>query len=433
MSSVLSALSPPVSTPAAAAALSASSSNRKNVWSELDFGRAAEHTQFLPVSTGPYQVTAGDLNGDGHPDLVVTCRGELLLSTLKHPANDKITVYLNHQPGGEWERRDFPVGFGPYAAAIGDLDGDGLPDVAVANFQSNDGRDLAILWGSKNRSELFEPTQYIKMEGDFPPNFPYTADGTPIYASPGLTGVAFTDVDGDGRLDIIVVAFQANCFIVLLNQGNRKFKQVRYPMQPSPYNVVLAGPRDIALADFDGDGITDLAFTLYESNIVHVWRNDGKGHFTFWRQSQSYGWIPYHLKAADLDGDGRPDIVVGNRSFSDNVVVLRNGPDAFTDAGSFTPGTPHYREQTVDQIRDVFLTDLDHDGKLDLIAACHLSNKVVFWKGTGNLAYNKAFIDRQIVEFPGKGPRCIARLPNALAIVFYDSSEVGIMPLPTTS
>jgi hypothetical protein len=192
----------------------------------------------------------------------------------------------------------------------------------------------------------------------------------------------------------------------------------------------LAGPRDIAVADFDGDGEMDLAFSMYESNLIEVWKGDGKGNFSPWRRSQAMGRIPYHLKAADLDGDGRPDIVVGNRSVSDNVVLLKNGLDRFTNAGSFRLDTPKIGETTADEIRDVFLADLDHDKKLDLIAAARASGKVVFWKGTGDLSYNEAFVDRKTLLFPEKGPRGIAVIPGAVAVIFYNSSEVGLIPLP---
>jgi hypothetical protein len=294
-------------------------------WAAWNVETAAQRTLFLPTCTGPYQVSSADLNGDGYPDLIIPCRGELLSPKLKRPANDQLTVYLNPGKGKAWERRDFPVGFGPYHSAIGDLDGDGIPDIAVPNYQANDGRDLAILYGSKDRAKLFEPTAYVTIEGGpFTNDYPLHDDGEPVYTTPGLTSTAIVDVNGDGR----------------------------------------------------------------------------------------------------------PDIVVGNRSVSDNVVLLRNGVARFTNAGSFRPDTARRGETTADEIRDVFLTDIDGDRKPDLVAAARVSNKVIFWRGTGDLAYNKAFVDKRTAEFPGKGPRGIARLPDAIAVIFYNSSEVGIIPLP---
>lgn len=397
-------------------------------WSRWDAGRAARKATILPVCTGPYQISSGDVNGDGLPDLIIPCRGELLSPRLSKPANDKLTIYLNPGEKGPWLRRDFPVGFGPYHSAIDDLDGDGLPDVVVPNYQSNDGRDIAILYGASDREKIFEPTRYITLaDKDLVNEYGLDSKGEPRYSTPGLTSAIIADVNGDGKNDIITVSYQSNVFYVLLNEGDRQFRPVRYPQQAAPYDQMLGGPRDIAAADYDGDGIMDLAFSMYESNLIEIWRGDGKGGFTPWRRSPSFGRIPYHLKAGDLDGDGREDIVVGNRSTSDNVVVLRNGRDRFIYEGSFSPGTSRSGETTADEIRDVYLADLDGDKVPDLIAAARKSGKVIFWRGTGKTGFNKAFTDRQAAEFPGKGPRGIAILPDAVAVIFYDSNEVAIL------
>jgi hypothetical protein len=403
-------------------------------WFRWDVAAAAQHALILPVCTGPYQISSGDVNGDGLPDLIIPCRGELLSPKLARPANDQLTVYLNPGATGAWVRRDFPVGFGPYHSAIGDLDGDGRPDLVVPDYQSNDGRDLAILYGAKDREALFEPTRFIGFpDTDLVNEYGLDPQGEPRYPTPGLTSAVIADVNGDGRPDIVAVSYQSNVFYVLLNEGGRKFRTLRYPQQPAPYDQMMGGPRDIAVGDFDGDGTPDLAFSMYESNLVEVWKGDGSGGFAPWRRASSFGRIPYHLKAGDLDGDGRPDIVVGNRSTSDNVVVLRNDPTRFTYDGSFSPQTAKRGEVTADEIRDVVLGDIDGDGILDLAAAARESGKLVFWRGTGRRGFNAAFADRRTMEFPGKGPRGIALLPGAAAVIFYNSSEVGIVSLPGSS
>ncbi|WP_052507780.1 FG-GAP repeat domain-containing protein [Sphingomonas hengshuiensis] len=400
-------------------------------WSQWNVAGAAQDAVVLPVCTGPYQVSSGDLNGDGLPDLIVPCRGELLSPKLARPANDQLTVYLNPGKKGAWRRRDFTVGFGPYHSATGDLDGDGLPDIVVPNYQSNDDRDLVILYGAKDRERLFEPTTYLGFDTrDLVNEYGLDAEGQPRYSTPGLTSAIIADVNSDGRPDIVAASYQSNVFYVLLNEGGRRFRTIRYPQQAAPYDQMLGGPRDIAPADFDGDGVLDLAFSMYESNLVEVWRGDGKGGFAPWRRAPSFGRIPYHLKAGDLDGDGRADIVVGNRSTSDNVVVLRNRSDRFVYDGSFGPQTARRGETTADEIRDVVLADLDGDGILDLIAAARESGKLVFWRGTGRTGFNQAFADRRVAEFPGKGPRGIAVLPGAVAVIFYNSSEIAILKGP---
>lgn len=373
---------------------------------------------FYHTGPGPYFAAAGDLNGDGKPDLVVPCRGDLLSPELKRPANDTISVFLANATAFD-EARTFHVGFGPYTAAIADIDGDGLPDVAVANYQSNDGRDLAILYGSRDREKVLEPARFLRVAGGgFDNEKSINAAGKTIYAVPGVTSVAFGDFNGDGRKDMAAVAWTSDFLVVFLNQGQRNFRQRRYPLLP--------GPRDVVVADFDGDRIEDLAITLYSSNMVDVWRGDGKGAFSEWRRFHSAGSVPYHLKAGDLDGDGRLDLVVGNRGVQDNVAVFRNTPERFALIGSYSPATPQKGETTADEIRDVHLRDLNGDGKLDLIAACHVSHKVVIWMGTGDAHFGKGFRNPRTIVFAGKGPRAIATFDSRIAVALFDANELVV-------
>jgi hypothetical protein len=366
---------------------------------------------FLPVSEGPYFLTAGDLNGDGVDDALAVCRGELRMPGDARPGNDRITVYFS-QPGGVRRRQDFRVGFGPYTAAIADLDGDGHQDAAIVNFQDAR-RHLSILWGPQLDAV------HLQVEGAFDYDKNRNDRGEAIYPAPGLTSLVVRDFDGDNKPDLAAVAWSSDFFVIFRNQGNRRFRQTRYPLPP--------GPRDVAAADFNRDGRLDLAFTIYSSNLVDVWLGDRKGGFRLDQRFHAQGHIPYHLKAGDLDGDGWPDLVVGNRGPSDNVAVFQNRGGRFRFAGSFRPGTAKKGETTADEIRDVLLTDADGDGKLDLAAACHLSHKVVLWRGTGNLAFGAAFNDRRVLEFPGKGPRALHPLDGGIGVAFFGSNEFGVL------
>lgn len=371
----------------------------------------------LATGPGPYHLASGDLNGDGFADIVAPCRGELLLPTSKRPANDTVTVYLT-RGSAEWvERKELAVGFGPYTAAIADLDGDGRNDLVVVNFQSTDQRDLSIFWGPLTRAE------HLRIEGGpFAYDKSRTKTGEPVYPAPGLTSVAVVDANRDGRKDLAAVAWSSDFFVLLENLGQRRFRQRIFPVNP--------GPRDVAAADFDGDGVIDLAFTIYSSNLIEVWRGDGKGGFSRQHVFHSQGHVPYHLKAADLDRDGRIDLVVGNRGPSDNAAVFRNTGSGFLFSGSYSPVTQHKGEMTADEIRDVLVHDFDGDKIPDILAACHVSHKVVLWKGTGDTRFGRGFAAPREWTYPGKGPRALIPAPNGLAVALFDSNELRVIPYP---
>jgi FG-GAP-like repeat len=379
--------------------------------------------RFLQTSTEPYFVASGDLNGDGYPDLVVPCRGELISPLASTPANDRATIYLTNKSPDLASRRDMKVGFGPYTAAVGDLDGDGRADIVVANFQSNDGRDLSVMYGSADRTKAVDSAISMKVEGsDLKYRNILNNEGNAVYAFPGLTSVAIADLNHDGRLDMAAVAWSSDRIIIFLNEGNRRFRQLSYATPP--------GPRDLAVGDFDGDGKLDLAITLYSTNMVQVWNGDGTGAFKPSQLFFSQGSTPYHLKAADVDLDGKLDLVVGNRGPSDNVAVFHNEREGFRYIGSYHPGTPKKGETTADEIRDVLVTDWDRDGIPDLVAACHISSKLIFWKGTGKTGFNQTFVDRKVLSLPGKGPRSVIPFRDRLAVAFFDSNELGLISSP---
>jgi hypothetical protein len=366
------------------------------------------------TAPGPYHLASGDLNRDGFPDLIVVCRGELLSPKEKRPANDTITVYFTAGSAEPVNRQDFGVGFGPYTAVVQDLDGDGFLDVAVVNFQANDGRHLSILWGQA-QAPFLAPETPVSIAGEHVYDKQRNGAGDPIYPTPGLTSIAVLDTNRDRRPDLAVVAWSSDFFAILRNEGQRRFSQQLYPLPP--------GPRNVAVADFNRDGIADLGITIYSSNLVEVWLGDKAGRFRREQQFHSQGHIPYHLKAGDVDGDGYPDLVVGNRGPSDNVVLFRNEKGRLRFAGSFSTDTRLPGESTADELRDVLLHDVDGDGHLDLLAAGHVSHKVILWRGTGKTGFGQAFGPPQSQIFPGKGPRTLLAVGGRIAVGLFDANE----------
>jgi len=197
------------------------------------------------TSVRTYGLAFADLNGDGSPDLVAT---NLTLSPVMY-GRGQIAVLINQGGGKLADQVAYPAGNGTNALAVGDLDGDGHLDVAVAN-------DLDGTIGVFHNAG----------DGTFGAQVPYDIGPTSSFVNEpgGMAGVVAADFDGDGRLDLATArTFEGDSTIeVLLNAGDGTFRAA-VPSAGSPDS-----PEAIAAADFDGDGRADLAITGQKSITI---------------------------------------------------------------------------------------------------------------------------------------------------------------------
>jgi hypothetical protein len=311
-------------------------------------------------------VATADFNGDGHPDLAVANWGNGQVTT-----ESTVSILLNNGDGTFQAKQDYPVGSRlypePMGIAVGDFNGDGIPDLATADYGSG---EVSILLG--NGDGTFQPARNIPVGG-------------------GLTAIAVADFNGDGRADIAVTSLYNHNVSILLGNGDGTFQ----PPQPVP---VADNPKYLTVGEFDGDGVLDLAvlsFDPYPNGTVTLLLGNGDGTFRQGAHFQA-GGIVRSITSSDLTGDGRQDLVVGNMLTSttgDLVIFFGNGDGTFQAPRTLDLGAIPAA---------VVATDLNGDAIPDLAVATD-SNNVAVLAGHGDGTFGAAHYFGV-----GSGPRSIA-------------------------
>ena len=287
------------------------------------------------VGNQPYSVVSGDLNGDGYPDLVTA-------NTNVNGTPGTVSVLLNNKNGTFASAATYTVGNQPYQVAIGDVNGDGSPDLAVTNYGAN---TVTILFGSKSGTFTVQPTTlatcaspYGVAIGDFEHNgypsvavtcfsaaelevFPNNGNGT--FGAPFITAtnaspasLVVGDFNRDGKLDIVVGNSIANNISFFAGNGNNTF--AGNMTSPS-----LNFPDSIVAGDFNGDGILDIAGVAPNFNSVEITLGVGDGTFGTFQQRGAGQFTaktqPWALAAGDFNNDGQLDIVTANTFHQVNI------------------------------------------------------------------------------------------------------------------
>ena len=300
----------------------------------------------ITVGSGPHAVVTRDFNGDGKLDLAVA-----------NTANsNNVMILLGNGSGGFTQAlgSPVPVGNNPYGIAAGDVNGDGRTDLAVANFGAD---SVTILLGNG--------------AGGF-----NQAAGSPVSTGDGPFSIAAGDLNGDGRLDLVVPNFLSSNVSILLGNGFGGFS-------PAAGSPIAAGarPSSAAVGDLDLDGKADLAVANDSSGDVSILLGNGDGTFSQAAGSPiAVGTFPQSIVAADLNRDGRLDLAVANQAASSNSVsiLLGNGAGGFAQPS----GSPFFAGTNPDSIA---VGDLNGDDILDLaVADAGVPNAVTVLLGNGS-------------------------------------------------
>jgi hypothetical protein len=307
---------------------------------------------FYAVGMEPQLVVTADFNNDGKLDL----------ATADFTSLD-VSILLGKGDGTFRSAKQFPTTLGPSALAVGDFNGDGNLDLAVTEYGTGSSA-LAIFLG--------------KGDGTFTPGPVYT---TAISLPYGLT---VADLNGDGHLDLGVANNGSNTVAVMLGNGDGTFRK------PYSYHAPLA--ERVLAVDLNRDGHPDLAVLAYcgpnpnscNSGSVEVLINKGHGTFKKPLYFTVKGVGPDGIAAADLNHDGKMDLVVANNNIqqaSTVSVLLGKGDGRFKPTVNYAVGGGP---------AGIAIADFNGDGKPDVAVANTGTATVSVLYGRGNGTFKSA-------------------------------------------
>ena len=187
------------------------------------------------------------------------------------------------------------------------------------------------------------------------------------------------DFNGDGRVDLAVANSGSGTISILTGNGDGTFQ---------PWSTFSAGagavPSSLAAADFDGDNRLDLAVALYPQSALIVFRNIGGGNFLRFTNTplpvagSGGADYPYAVQSADINGDGRPDLITSNNSSTS--VWLGNGDGTFQNGTNIAGNFYNY---------DFAIADFNNDGKADLVITRSLAGGPALLLGNGDGTFSQ--------------------------------------------
>lgn len=328
-------------------------------------------------------VSIGDLDGDGDLDLV--------LAKGRHwPLRNR--VLLNDGKGGFTKAYDLSeTADRTYSAVLADVDGDGDLDAIVSNDRpdrklvyKNDGKGQfkeAGTWGAPEW--ITRNAAAADLNGDGRPDAiaanrqsksgfclssrsgTYRDEDCSLIETTSATSIVPADIDRDGNIDLVIPHRDGGQSAVFLGDGKGRFPR------KSLLGNEASNARAAAAGDLNGDGWPDVVVGD-EKLGAFVYMNDGKGGFGNRVQLGSPGLAPYSIAIGDMNNDGRQDVVIGYVGAPGSVFFNSGNGRVFSEVRFGNDRGAVY---------GIALGDLDGDGFLDIAAARSGAQNAVYFSG----------------------------------------------------
>jgi hypothetical protein len=313
--------------------------------------------QVIRVGKAPYPIAIADVNHDGKLDIIVGNMDDGTVSVLLGDGRGQFA-----QAHGS----PFPCGANPNDIAVADMNGDGNPDLVIANTQTP---YLTILLGNG--------------KGGFKPS-PHSPFATQSYPHPH--GVAVGNFMGDGKLAVVTDSWGHHQILLIPSDGKGDL------MLPGKFfSADLHTDSGVAAADFNKDGNLDIVTVDQDAGVVGLLLGDGKGGFRKAPRSPfPAGDAPWMFAVGDVNGDGNPDVAVipyepqmRDPGRVGLTVLLGDG------RGGMAPmrGSPFSLAGCRGPSR-VAIGDIRGNGLRDMVVSCAQSDKLFFFMGTKNGTFN---------------------------------------------
>jgi len=281
------------------------------------------------------QVIAADINGDGTVEFVVSYETSSFFTVLNTKSTSKPQNFIT----------DAVYKGGTNKMHICDINGDGKPDVAITRYGFNTG----VVSVYRNTSTI--------------DSISFAAESNFVIAN-FATDLALGDLNNDGKPDLLVTNgnYGSNNYSLIMFKNTSNDNQINFT-EAGQYNIGSFS-RSICISDLNNDGKADVAVAAYLGNNIYILKNNSKDSNIVleYMPTINSGNTPFNLKCADLDGDGKNDLICANLYFSSTLSIFKN---TSTDSGNIT-FTSRFTIPNIDNPYAIAINDFNGDGLMDL-------------------------------------------------------------------